>query len=277
MKTNYHTHCHYCDGKGDPREYVLEAINKGFTSLGFSSHAPIKEDSEWTMRKANLDRYLENIDLLKEEFSNKINIYKGMEIDYYHDEDRFKLYRSCDLDYSIGAVHMLYVKDRNDYFSVDASPKDFEMVMSSVFGSIEEFVKCYYLNLRNLIKQGGFNILAHFDLIKKYNRENRFFSEDSPWYIKEIIETLDLLSTTNIIVEVNTGAIAGGVQDTPYPSKWILDECFKRDIKVCLNSDCHLPEKIDCFFDEALNLIRSSGYKELTTPFETIDLTISSK
>lgn len=272
MNTNYHTHCHYCDGKGDPREYVIEAIKKGFTSLGFSSHAPIKEDSEWTMKSSDLSRYLENIDKLKDEYRDQIKIFKGMEIDFYHDEDRFELYRSCNLDFSLGAVHMLYVKELDDYFSVDASPKDFESVMTNVFGSIELFVKCYYQNLRELIKQGGFDILAHFDLIKKYNKGNRFFNEESPWYVDEVIETLDLLSTKDIIVEVNTGAIARGVQDNPYPSRWILDECFKRGVKVCLNSDCHDPKMIDCYFKESLDIIKSAGYRILHTPFEVIDI-----
>ena len=39
LKTNYHTHTYFCDGKGTPDEIVLEAILKGFNYLGFSSHS----------------------------------------------------------------------------------------------------------------------------------------------------------------------------------------------------------------------------------------------
>ena len=73
-----------------------------------------------------------------------------------------------------------------------------------------------------MIKQGGFNILAHFDMIKKFNRGSRFFTEDEPWYIEEVIETLDLLKERDIIVEVNRGAVAKGYREEPYPSSWIL-------------------------------------------------------
>lgn len=272
MKTNYHTHCNYCDGKGELKEYVLEAINRGFTSLGFSSHAPLKEDSDWTMRESDLNSYLKKVEELKEEFKGKINIYLGMEIDYYPDEDRFKYYSKCNLDFSIGAVHLLYKEDRDDYFSVDCSPKDFEYVMNDIYGSAEAFGRAYFKAVRDLIVQGGFNLLAHLDLFKKYNRGDRFFSENEEWYKKEVLSTLDLLSTTDIIIEVNTGAMARGVQNTPYPSLWILKECNKRNIKICLNSDSHSPDKLDFYFTEALELIKSAGYRELNTPFEVISI-----
>ncbi|MDC7224950.1 MAG: PHP domain-containing protein, partial [Spirochaetales bacterium] len=40
IKTCYHTHCYYCDGKGKPKAYAESALEKGFTALGFSSHSP---------------------------------------------------------------------------------------------------------------------------------------------------------------------------------------------------------------------------------------------
>lgn len=268
MKVNYHTHCRYCDGKGDPRDYVLEAIKRGFTSIGFSSHAPLIEESDWTMSEDIISDYINEISLLKSEFKDKIVVYCGMEIDYFSDENRFKHFDKFKLDYSIGAVHVL--RYDNKYYDVDASPKDYEYLINEVFGSSEAFVRAYYTALRGLISQGGFDILAHFDLVRKYNKDNKFFTEKEAWYIDEVNKTLSLLEGKDIIVEVNTGAIARGVQNTPYPSKWILDECFRRGIKVCLNSDCHSADKIDCYYDEAMGMIKDTGYRELNTPFETI-------
>lgn len=270
MKANYHTHCNFCDGKGNPEAYVIEAIERGFKSLGFSSHAPLKEDNDWTMKQASLDNYLNTIDDLKKRYGSRINIYKGMEIDYYPDENRFETFSECNLDYSIGAVHLLLYKGM--YYSVDSSPKDFEYVTNEVFGSIEKFVRLYYKTVRDLISQGGFQILGHIDLIKKYNKGNRFFSETESWYIEEVISTLDLLSRKGTIMEVNTGAIARGLQDSAYPSEWILREAFNRDIKICLNSDAHSPENIECDFKNSLEILREVGYEELHTPFEIVDI-----
>lgn len=272
MKTNYHTHSHFCDGKGDPRDYVKEAIDRGFTALGFSSHAPIKEDSEWTMKDEDIQDYLSTINSLKEEFRDRITIYTGMEIDYYPDENRFDKFKCCCLDYSIGSVHMVKPEGSEVYYSVDESASLFESVLTNVFKTMKDFTRAYYSAVRGMIHQGGFTILGHIDLIRKFNMDNRFFSEQEPWYISEVIETLDLLKGRNIIVEMNTGAMSRGVQDRPYPSEWILRECLKRNIKICLNSDAHAPENIDYYFNESLEIIKRSGYKRLHTPFEVIDL-----
>jgi len=272
MKTNYHTHCRFCDGKGDPRDYVIEAIKRGFTSLGFSSHAPLKEDNDWTLKDSEVENYLETINSLKNEFRNQITIYTGMEIDYYPDENRFETFSGLNLDYSIGSVHMLKPEGTTTYYSVDESESVFKEVLDGVFGSIEAFSREYYKTLRELIEQGGFDILGHIDLIKKFNKGFKFFNEKEAWYIEEVISTLDLLKGRDIIVEMNTGALSRGVQDTPYPSEWILKECFKRDIKICLNSDVHAANNIECYFDEALDIIKRCGYTKLHTPFETIDI-----
>ena len=276
MKVNYHTHSNYCDGKGALEDYVLEAIKRGFSSLGFSGHAPIKEANDWTM--ANLDvlkNYLDRIDRLKVEFEGEIRIYKGLEIDYYPDENRFDYFKKFNLDYCIGSLHMLYVDDKNYYCSVDESVQEFKRVLLEDFNSsIENFVRTYYRTLRDMIKQGGFDILGHFDLIKKFNKDFSFFTEKEDWYIDEVMKTLDLIENTDLIVEVNTGALSRGVQDTPYPSKWILRECYRKGIKVCLNSDVHAPENIECFFPEALNILRDVGYKRVHTPFEIINIEV---
>ena len=44
MKTNYHTHTTWCDGKDTPEAVVVAAIDKGFDAIGFSSHAMLPED-----------------------------------------------------------------------------------------------------------------------------------------------------------------------------------------------------------------------------------------
>lgn len=272
MKVNYHTHCHYCDGKGAPESYIIAALEKGFSSLGFSSHAPLKETNDWTLKDDNVEEYLAEINNLKDKYRGKIEIHTGLEIDYYPDENRFNTFKKYKTEYTIGSVHMVKPEGHDKYYSVDESEAIFRDVLESVFPDIESFTREYYKNIRALIEQGGYDILGHFDLIKKFNKGDKFFREDEPWYKEEVIKTLDTLTDKDIIVEVNTGAISRGVQNTPYPSKWILKECYNRGIKICLNSDVHHPDNIECFFDEAMDMIKSCGYTELHTPFEIIKI-----
>lgn len=272
MKANYHTHCCYCDGKGQPEDYIKEALKRGFTQLGFSSHAPIKEPNDWTMGYDQVEKYMDTIKDLKDKYKGVIDIHRGLEIDFYPDENRFETFNRYNPEYTIGSVHMLRPKGFSKYFSVDESDKVFQDVLMEVFKDMEAFTREYYSTVRSLITQGGFEILGHIDLIKKFNKGKKYFSENETWYIDEVLKTLDLLAGGNIIVEVNTGAISRGVQDKPYPSLWILKECFKRDIKVCLNSDAHHPDNIECYYGESIELIKEAGYIELNTPFEIIKI-----
>lgn len=271
MIVNYHTHCKFCDGKGEPEEYVLNAIKLGFHSLGFSSHAPLKEINDWTLKEEDVENYLKEIQRLKEKYKSEIKIYTGLEIDYYPDENRFKTFSKLNLDYTIGSIHMLKPKNSSRYYSVDENLETFEELIR-VFGGMENVTRNYYKHLRNMIESQGFDILGHIDLLKKFNKGNKYFKETEPWYIEEIIKTLDTISSYKVIVEMNTGALSRGWQDDPYPSEWIVKECKKRDIKMCLNSDAHVPTMLDCNFKESIKNLEKCGYRELTTPFEVIDI-----
>ena len=39
--TNYHSHSLYCDGRANMEDFIRFALSEGFTSYGFSSHAPL--------------------------------------------------------------------------------------------------------------------------------------------------------------------------------------------------------------------------------------------
>ena len=60
MKTNYHTHCSYCDGIAEPETVVLAALEQGFDILGFSSHQPLSGE-EWTMAAGEVSTYVKEV------------------------------------------------------------------------------------------------------------------------------------------------------------------------------------------------------------------------
>jgi histidinol-phosphatase (PHP family) len=55
--TNYHSHCHYCDGKYEPEKYIESALQQGLLAYGFSSHTPLPFETTWAMK----DEALQNI------------------------------------------------------------------------------------------------------------------------------------------------------------------------------------------------------------------------
>ena len=48
MLQNLHTHSRFCDGADELEDIVLEAINQGFDTIGFSSHSFTPFDGEAT-------------------------------------------------------------------------------------------------------------------------------------------------------------------------------------------------------------------------------------
>lgn len=103
--SNYHSHFNLCDGKGEAYEYLDQALKLGFSSYGFSAHAPIADES-WTLKQEDLGKYLSTVENLKKEYSGKIQVYTGLEIDYIPDKSgpSSENFKNLDLDYTIGSV-----------------------------------------------------------------------------------------------------------------------------------------------------------------------------
>ncbi len=265
--TNYHTHNDLCDGKGKAEEYVESAVAKGFAALGFSSHAPIPVENVWTLSDAKLPIYLAEIDRLKAAWKDKIQIYKGLEIDYIPGSQApgDQRWKALNLDYAIGSVHSSAGLDVNPrYCGVDGPEEDLIWLIDEIHeGSFEKLSEAYYSRVAEMVRLGGFAFMGHFDLIKKRNRDNRYFSEEERWYGRHVRSALDALAGTGVIMEVNSGAISRGALDEVYPSPWILKEALKREIPVMVNADAHRPQDIDCHHSESLALLRETGYSQV--------------
>ena len=100
MLQNLHTHSTFCDGKNTPREMIERAIELGFTSLGFSSHAKTRFADTCELR-CDFSAYVTELSALKCEYADRLKIYIGTELDYYSagimPEEGF--------DYRIASVH----------------------------------------------------------------------------------------------------------------------------------------------------------------------------
>ena len=79
--TNYHSHSLYCDGRASMEDFVRFALSEGFTSYGFSSHAPWPFSTAWTMEWDRMNDYQAEFHRIKEKYAGKIELYLGLEID----------------------------------------------------------------------------------------------------------------------------------------------------------------------------------------------------
>lgn len=252
---NLHTHTSFCDGAHSPEELVLTALDKGFSSIGFSDHSYTYYSHRYAILGDKTEEYKKEILRLKEKYKDQIKIYLGLEFDIYSGLD------TSGYDYSIGSVH--YIKRGDGYIDFDRNALLFDDVIKMYFcGFGMELVKAYYHTLATLPDYGKFDIIGHFDVITKHLETHNFFDVTSKKYLNYAFEAAEALKGKIPFFEVNTGAIAKGYRTTPYPSIPILKELNRLGFGAVITSDCHDKEMLDCHFNEAAELLKVCGFKE---------------
>ena len=252
MKTNYHTHTTWCDGKDTPEAVVVAAIDKGFDAIGFSSHAMLPEDdTPWVLTPEKVPRYAAEIRALAKKYENCIRVLCGVEADYVPGgatPDR-GTYAAIAPDYIIGSVHFVVAPD-GGRVCVDESPESLESGIRDHFGgNVEAYIRAYFAQEREMLAKFDFDIVGHLDLVRKFNVRHPYFDESAPWYLAELDRTADAVAASGKIAEVNTGAISRGWLDDAYPSVAFRERLRARGVKFILSADAHAADAIDCAFD----------------------------
>lgn len=264
---NHHAHSHFSDGRLSPREYLQEAIAQGLTTYGFSDHAPVPGSSAGLMSLEQLERYLAEIDTLKEVYAEDIQVYKSLEVDYIPgiitlDSSHIL---EAELDYVIGAVHFVDAFADGTPWGFESSVEDFERGVTQLFhGSIQYTIERYYTLIREMVDSFRPTIVAHLDRIKKWNRGERFFSESSPWYQDAVEKTLLSIADAGSIMEVNTKGYYKNETTEPYPGRMVLAKAREMGIPVHLASDAHHPENITKGFEFGTSILLEAGYEQVS-------------
>ncbi len=263
---NFHTHSAFDDGNVVLEEYVKEALKQNVAILGFSSHNPLPFSVDWVLKKEDYEKYCKTVRNLSEKYKDKIRILLGLEMDFLPSIKSF--YKEgidlSALDFHIGSVHFVNFFEDNKGWAIDESQEDFEKGLDEIYGGdIKKVVEDYYKLIREMLKLENPDIVAHLDLIKMHNKNEKYFSEEENWYRQAVLDTLKVVAKSHSILEVNTGGIARGKIDSLYPSNWIIEEAYNMRIPITISSDAHKPEQITAKFKEAALLLNSIGYKEV--------------
>ena len=88
------------------------------------------------------------------------------------------------------------------------------------------------------------------------------FDMEDPAYLRAGLEAIDALTGKIPFFEVNTGAISRGYRTAPYPAPAFLRAFRERGFGAVITSDCHNAQFLDCGFADAVQLLRSCGFKE---------------
>lgn len=213
------------------------------------------------MKEADLVEYLQVIDSLKEEYAGRISIRTGLEIDFIPGVTgpRHERFDSLPLDYRIGSVHYCGSFNDGSRWTVDRSSAYFDRGLAQIYnGDIKSLVKTFYALIRQMVREECPDIIGHVDLVKLYG--SRHFSEQEAWYRDEVFGTLEEISKSPAVIEVNTGGMNKGLTRDPYPGAWVLERCRHLKIPVTLDADAHRPEHVNGNFDAGLQVLYEAGY-----------------
>ncbi|MFI3287642.1 MAG: histidinol-phosphatase [Rikenellaceae bacterium] len=144
MKTNYHTHTKRCrHASGTDEEYVLAAIEGGFSTLGFSDHMPwfYTDDyiSDMRMGRGQVDDYFLSVECLRDKYAEKIEIKSGLECEYYPDSmDWLKFLKAVyEPDYLILGNHFLKNEQKGLYAGHAFTEKELKLYLDTSIAAMQ--------------------------------------------------------------------------------------------------------------------------------------------
>lgn len=264
---NFHTHSHFCDGSDEPEKYVKAALDLGFHSLGFSSHAPVPFRNSFAIGSNDrLIEYCHRVRELQGRYADEINLYLSLEIDFIPGlmPEFSDLKEGCSLDYTVGSVHLVKKEGTDDLWFIDG-PKDAvydEGLRHSFNGDIRQGIKAYYRQINRMVETQEPDIIGHIDKVKMHNK-GRYFSEDDKWYRDLVDETLDVVSKSGSIIEVNTRGVYKKRSDSLFPGREVLKKIRALRIPITISSDAHKPGELNGYYPEAKKLLKELGFREL--------------
>lgn len=249
---DFHTHSTLDDGKSTLEEMAAAAYALGLTHFGFSGHSFEEYGQDFCLPRKNVPIYLETARKLQEAYRGRMEVFVGMELDYFGENPG-------ELDYVIGSVHC--VKQGGAACYVDESAQASQRAVDEYFGGDwYRYTDAYYDLVADLPQKTGCRWIGHFDLVTKFNEQVRTIDEDSPRYLRRALEALEYVVKQGVALEINTGAVARGYRTTPYPGTALLRKLREFGGEIILNSDCHNAPQLCFGFDQAAGLAQAAGF-----------------
>lgn len=251
MKVNYHTHTYLCNhAVGEPADYILSAINAGFSIIGISDHGPLvkgmlsQEDmtSLWLNRHMNYqqfkDIYLPAVLQCQKDYADKIKIYRGLEIEYIKGHDDY--YRQ--------------LKSQLEYLCLGAHTYEFEGKYLNPYEptTTNLTVEGYVSTIEQALETGLFDILVHPDLFMfSYVSKNGILHEWDDKCSEVAHRIIQSAIKNDVIIEVNCGCVYLGknkYNEYNYPRSefWEIAKLYPK-VKIIIGRDAHNP---NAFNDE---------------------------
>jgi histidinol-phosphatase (PHP family) len=235
MLSDLHLHTRFSgDGRGEPEEFVIRAIERGFDVIGFSEHWDF-DPGDKSYGLYDYETVRAEIERMRRKYSNDIEILFGVEVSYVsnRDDDIRDALSGKEFDYIMGGVHAsdgVYISE----------PKCRPYMEKRSAGDV---YTRFFEETGKAVESGLFDIIAHLDLCKRFGIE--FYG---PFDVGQVGDGLveNVIRKTvaaGIALEVNASGTWQGPKE-PYPARQILE--MYRDAGgelITVGSDAHAPAR----------------------------------
>lgn len=258
----FHSHTNYTDGHNSAAEMAEAAFQMGVKVFGFSEHL-FCDNPAWGFMGAELDAYLDEIAMLKEQYRGKMEILCGLEVEDFEALDYITPEQLSRTDYTIRSTHGIRVG--NEDIGIDAEAAILERIVNRYFnGDWYGLVRSYYDMESKIDPRMNYAFIGHFDLITKFNQDDKLFRTDCDDYLEPAMDALHKLLAAEIPFEINSGAMSRGHRREPYPQITLLKEIKQRGGRVLLSSDTHSKDTICYNYKASLQLAYDCGFRKMT-------------
>jgi histidinol-phosphatase (PHP family) len=266
MKTCFHTHSNFSDGKVSVDQIIQAAIDHGFERVALTDHGPVPFPSAWNMPYDKISSYLSELDKAKEKFSNKITVLKGFEADYLPGLKQITFLRQFGVDVIVGSVHYVGKFPDGTAFNIDKSSDVFTRGLKEIYNDdIQRFARDYYTLVCQMLVEDKPDIVAHLTLLEKYNKRlGGIINTEEKWYRDLVKMSLHFIKISNSVMEINARSYYRGLADEFVPDLWTVKEARKLGIEITIDGDVHSPDDFGKYWQDAVDFVHAAGYDHVT-------------
>jgi histidinol-phosphatase (PHP family) len=257
---NCHFHDdHSFDGVDPLLSHCERAAAEGLKHMCVTNHAEVLEpDGSWTVdideMRARFAAVRESVMECRVHFP-ELEIGLGIELEYRREwTDTFdRLTEEVPFDFVLGSVHLV---DGLNVSGGSARDRFFED------RSQDDSYSRYFRELDELVEWGGFDVVAHFDLVKRYGHLH-YGGYEPERFRAEIQPVLERMTDRHIGIEINTSGVFG--PGAPFPERQILEWALETGVPaLTIGTDSHASSVLNQGLPEGIALARAAGWSEFT-------------